>query len=165
MFAGPEVDGWKLVEATENDLREMMSWFSDAQSVNEWGGPSFRFPFTRETFHEDCHWGKMATFRLSDPDGRFAAFGQLYQRYGRINLARLVAHPSMRGRGVGKRLIALMLVAGPKLLPCKEFSLFVFRDNIRALECYRSMGFVIREYPSGAPLRDKCYYLTRAAEQ
>ena len=63
-----------MVEATESDLHELMNWFPDAQSVNEWGGPRFRFPFTRQTFLEDCHWGKMATYRLSDPDGEFAAF-------------------------------------------------------------------------------------------
>ena len=156
---------WVLVEATEQDLGELMRWFSDADSVLEWGGPAFRFPFSEETFRKDCYWGRMASFRLSDPDGQFAAFGQLYQRYGRINLARLVAHPTMRGRGVGKRLISRMLETGPKLLPCKEFSLFVFRDNIMALECYRSMGFVIDDYPDGAPLPDRCYYLTRPAEQ
>ena len=160
-----EANGWALVEATERDLLELMTWFQDAPSVMEWGGPAFRFPFSEESFRIDCHWGKMASFRLDDPERRFAAFGQLYQRYDRINLARLVAHPEMRGRGVGKRLIALMLAVGPKLLPCKEFSLFVFRDNIMALECYRSMGFVIRDYPSGAPLPDQCYYLTRPAEQ
>ena len=160
-----EADGWSLVEATERDLRNLMGWFSDARSVNEWGGPRFRFPYTWQTFREDCHWGKMATYRLNDPNGAFAAFGQLYRRYGRINLARLVAHPSMRGIGVGKRLVALLLDAGPGVLPCGEFSLFVFRDNIRALECYRSMGFVIRDYPSDAPMPDECYYLTRPVEE
>ena len=160
-----ERDGWSLSEATEGDLQELMSWFPDARSVLEWGGPDFRFPFTQETFRDDCHWGRMAAFRLTDPDGAFAGFGQLYKRYGRINLARLVAHPSMRGRGVGKKLVGLLLEVGPKLLPCKEFSLFVLRDNIMALECYRSMGFVIRDYPSDGPLPDQCYYLTRPAVQ
>ena len=160
-----QADGWTLAEVTAQDLPELMSWFRNARSVMEWGGPAFRYPFTEETFRKECHWGKMASFHLEDPDGRFAAFGQLYERYGRINLARLVVHPSMRGRGVGKRLVSLMLEIGPKLLSCKEFSLFVFRDNIMALECYRSMGFVIRDYPSDAPLPDQCYYLTRPAEQ
>ena len=93
-----------------------MTWFPDARSVLEWGGPQFRYPFTEDTFRDDCHWGRMATFRLSDPDGRFVAFGQLYKRYGRINLARLIAHPSIRGQGIGKRLVALMLPSWPQLI-------------------------------------------------
>ena len=160
-----EQEGWTLVEASEEDLQQLMTWFPDAGSVIEWGGPVFRYPFTDETFRKDCYWGRMATFRLNDPGGNFAAFGQLYKRYGRINLARLIVQPSMRGQGAGKRLVGLLLKVGPKLLPCKEFSLFVFRDNIIALECYRAMGFVIREYPSDAPLPDECYYLTRPAAQ
>jgi hypothetical protein len=42
-----------------------------------------------------------------------------------------------------------------------EYSLFVYRDNIPAYRCYRSMGFVVRDYPAAAPLRDECYFLTR----
>ena len=154
-------DGWTLVEATHGDMLQLMTWFNNAGAVNEWGGPRFRFPFTEATFRKDCHWGRMATFRLSDPDGKFAAFGQLYERYGRINLARLVVHPESRGNGVGKRLISALMDVGPRLFRCSEFSLFVFRDNVPALGCYLSMGFVIRDYPKGAPMRDQCYYLTR----
>ena len=160
-----QADGWKLIEATDEHLPELMTWFTDARSVLEWGGPEFRFPFDDASFRTDCRWGEMASFRLEDPDGQFAAFGQLYERYGRINLARLAAHPEMRGRGVGKRLIGLMIEIGPKLLSCKEFSLFVLRENIMALRCYRSMGFEIQDYPSDAPMPDQCYYLTRPAIQ
>ena len=103
----------------------------------------------------------MATFRLSGPNGHFAAFGQLYERYRRINLARLIVHPDSRGNGVGKRLVSSLMDVGPRLFRCSEFSLFVFRNNVPALGCYLSMGFVIRDYPKGAPLPDQCYYLTR----
>ena len=164
MSVQAEADQWTLVEATDSDLRELMRWFDTESAVIEWGGPVFRFPFSEETFREDCHWGKMATFRLNAPDGGFAAFGQLYKRYGRINFARLVVHPKLRGRGVGKRLVRLLMAVGPKLLPCDEFSLFVFRDNMPALGCYQSMGFEIRDYPEGAPLPDQCYYLTRPVD-
>ena len=161
MSPAAEANGWTLVKATSDDLRELMTWFQDAPSVNEWGGPSFRFPFTEQTFRKDCHWGKMATFRLNDPGGGFSAFGQFYKRYGRINFARLVVNPALRGQGVGKRLVGLLMDVGPSFLRCSEFSLFVFRDNMPALGCYLSMGFVIRDYPEGAPLEDQCYYLTR----
>ena len=50
---------------------------------------------------------------------------------------------------------------GPALFPADEFSLFVYRHNEAALGCYRSMGFVIRDYPEDARMADQCYYLTR----
>jgi ribosomal protein S18 acetylase RimI-like enzyme len=154
-------DGWQLIEATDHDLDELMSWFHDPDAVDIWGGPRFRFPFTRTTFRKDCHWGRMPGFRLDSPHGEFSAFGQMYRRYGRINLARLVVNPAMRGQGVGKRLVAMLIEVGPSLFEGDEFSLFAYRHNAAALGCYRSMGFVVREYPKGARMADQCYYLTR----
>jgi len=156
-----ERDGWQLVEAQERDLQELMSWFRSAGEVDRWGGPRFRYPFTGKTFRKDCHWGRMPSYRLNSPAGEFSAFGQMYQRYGRINLARLVVHPDLRGAGVGKRLLAALMETGPALFVADEFSLFCYRHNSAALGCYRSMGFVVRDYPEGAPMADLCYYLTR----
>ena len=138
-----------------------MGWFTDAQSVNVWGGPKFRYPFTPETFREDSHWGRMATFVLESPAGDFAAFGQVYERYGRINLARLIVNPDRRGQGVGGRLVELLIEVGPGVVDRTEFSLFVYRDNTPALECYLGAGFRIRDYPDDAPMADLCFYLTR----
>ena len=153
--------GWRLVEAADQDLDELMTWFRESGEVELWAGPRFRFPFTRATFRKDCRWGRMPGFRLNTPAGEFAAFGQMYQRYGRINLARLVVNPRMRGRGVGKRLVGMLIDTGPGLFSADEFSLFAYRHNVAALACYRSMGFVVRDYPEGARLADQCYYLTR----
>ena len=156
-----EHSGWQIIEASDRDLDELMSWFRDAAEVDIWGGPRFRYPFTKATFQKDCHWGRIAGFRLNSPAGEFAAFGQMYRRYGRINLARLVVKPGMRGQGVGKRLVGLLIEMGPKLFPADEFSLFVYRHNAAALGCYQSMGFVISDYPKDARMADQCYYLTR----
>jgi ribosomal protein S18 acetylase RimI-like enzyme len=159
--AAVDRDGWTLRDATEDDLAKLMGWFADARSVNVWGGPKFRYPFTRETFREDCHWGRMATFVLETPAGDFVAFGQVYERYERINLARLIVNPDRRGQGLGRRLVALLIEVGPSVVDRTEFSLFVYRDNTPALECYLGVGFRIRDYPDDAPMADVCYYLTR----
>ena len=97
----------------------------------------------------------MASFSLRDPGGERVGFGQLYERIGRINLARLVVREEQHGQGAGKRLIELLLMAGPPRFPCREYSLFVYRDNETALNCYKSMGFKIASYPPKAPLADE----------
>ena len=94
----------------------------------------------------------MATFRLTNPAGEFAGFGQLYERHGRINMARLAVHPLMRGAGVGKRLVNTLMEAGRQHFDLQEFSLFVYRDNTAALECYRSVGFRENDYPDEDPM-------------
>jgi len=62
--------------ATDRDIDELMTWFPDAASVDIWGGPEFRFPFTRKTFVKDCGIKKMISYSLRAPDGRMVAFGQ-----------------------------------------------------------------------------------------
>lgn len=42
-----------------------------------------------------------------------------------------------------------------------EVGLFVYRNNIPAYRCYRSVGFEVQDYPDGAPYPELCYYLTR----
>jgi len=138
-----------------------MTWFDDAKAVDIWGGPKFRYPFTPKSFREDCHWPEMASYSLRSPERLFCAFGQFYNRYSRINLARLIVHPRYRGQGIGRRLVTSLMRAGQRNLPLKEFSLFVYRDNLPALECYRSLNFEIADYPADEILADQCYYLTR----
>lgn len=149
-----------LVEATAADLEALMSWFPTAEDVNVWGGPRFRFPFTPETFIEDCHWPAMLTFVLRDAT-EMLAFGQLYERHQRINLARLVVNPNRRGEGLGRRLVEALLDEGTQHFDCREYSLFVYRDNTTALRCYEGCGFRVTDYPKDAGMADICFYLTR----
>jgi len=160
-----ENQDWILRDSVERDIDEMMTWFPDRDAVTIWGGPSFRYPFTRHSFVEDIYWGRMASFTLRDPADNFAAFGQLYERLERVNLARLVANPLMRGRGVGKKLIEMLMAASRSMFECSEYSLFVFRDNTPAYECYKSVGFRVTDYPDNMPHADVCYYLTMAVRR
>jgi ribosomal protein S18 acetylase RimI-like enzyme len=157
-------DHWTLRKATSADIDELMEWFPDANAINIWGGPTFRFPFTRATFFEDICWGRIASFALDGHGEEFAAFGQVYERIGRINLARLIVNPAMRGQGVGKRLVDLLMAVSASMFACNEYSLFVYRGNVVAYECYKSMGFTVGDYPEGVPHADVCYYLTRPVD-
>ena len=157
-------DRWILRSSTTADIEALMVWFPEKEDVEIWGGPTFRYPFTRTTFNKDMCWGLMESYSLFDPEGRFVAFGQLYQRKQRIHLARLVAEPTMRGQGIGRRLIRMLMGVGTSLYECDEYSLFVFRGNVPALECYKSLGFVVGDYPEEMPYADVCYFLTRPVE-
>ena len=162
MSATPHAEGWLLQPSEERDIDALLRWFPDEASVRIWGGPGFRFPFTRHSFAEDIHWGRMRSFSLRNHDEELAAFGQVYARYERIHFARLVADPGMRGQGIGRRLIEMLMTVTPRFYEFTEFSLFVFRDNLPAYNCYRSLGFEVVDYPDGAPMAESCYYLTRA---
>ena len=154
-------DGWVLEETVESDIDQLMKWFPDAEATRIWGGPAFRYPFNRHSFAEDIHWGRMATFSLRNPDAELAAFGQLYERIERINIARLVVNPALRQQGAGRRLIDSLMTVGKSMFDCSEFSLFVYRDNEAAARWYESLGFRIVDYPEDALLAEECDYLTR----
>ena len=154
-------DGWALDETVDSDIDQLMKWFPDADATRIWGGPDFRHPFNRHSFAEDIHWGRMVTFSLRSPAGELAGFGQLYERLQRINLARLAVNPTLRGQGIGRRLVEMLMTLGPQMFSCAEFSLFVYRENVVAAKCYESFGFKVTSYPNGVPLGEDCDYLTR----
>lgn len=156
-------DGWTLATPTDTDYDEVMTWFPDAASVDRWGGPNFRFPFTRQSFLEDCRVDIMASYALHDTDGQLAAFGQSYERTGRGHLARLVVNPRCRRRGAGTRLIEMIIASLHEQHAYDEYSLFVYRDNVPAYHCYLALGFCVTDYPEGAEMADKCYFLTKKA--
>ncbi len=150
----------RLVDVTIADFDELMTWFPDAASVDTWGGPGFRYPFTRETFVADCRWPRVAARALKDDDV-LLAFGQFYERHERINLARLVVNPERRGEGLCGSLVHALMEESRRYIDRTEYSLFVYRDNLPALRCYEAAGFAIADYPAGDRLADLCFYLTR----
>lgn len=153
--------GWTLTATRDTEIDELMGWFPDSHSVDIWGGPEFRYPFSRESFVADCRMDVMRSFTLHDPGGAMAAFGQLYDRQGRGHLARLISNPAMRRRGAGKRLISMLMQVARKEMGFDEYSLFVYRDNVPAYQCYLAMGFTVQDYPDDAKMKDRCYFLTR----
>ncbi len=156
-------DEWTLRAAVDADVDTLMQWFPTHEDIDIWGGPSFRYPFTRESFFEDINWGRMASLGLFDEQDSLAGFGQLYDRDERIHLARLVVDPERRGGGLGRQLIEMLMAAGKDQYPRNEYSLFVYRDNEPAYRCYRALGFEIAEYPPDVPHADVCDFLTRPA--
>lgn len=151
----------RVRRATDADVDELASWFPDRLSCDRWSGPNFRYPFTPASFREDLLWTERASYAMVDANGTLAGFGQLYERFACVNLARLAVGPEYRGQGIGKELVRLLMIEGRKLFTLDHYSLFVYRDNVRAFRCYRSMGFAIQPYPQGELLADRCYYMTR----
>ena len=146
--------------AAAGDIDELMDWFPDAESVDIWGGPRFRYPFTRRSFIKDCRIKRMTTYSLRRADGPMLAFGQVYVRDNRAHLARLIANPALRRLGYGRLLIEKIIGVIRQEREYAEVSLFVYRHNEPAYRCYRSLGFSVQDYPPDAALEDQCYFLT-----
>ncbi|SHG26989.1 Acetyltransferase (GNAT) family protein [Microbulbifer donghaiensis] len=153
----------ELVTATEEHLRTLMQWLPDAGACKQWGGPSFRYPFTTETFLEDCRWPELASYTLVDSAGAPSAFGQYYERLGHCHLGRLIVAPQARGCGLGKQLIRQLVGTGCDALHLDRCSLFVLRNNGAALALYQGLGFTLSEYPGAPDWLAECFYLVAPA--
>lgn len=155
----------RLSAAIESDIIHLMSWFPTERSVDTWGGPKFRYPFTPESFQEDVCWRELDSYCVVDVSGEMLAFGQVYERHGRINLARLVVAPDRRRQGIGKQLVGLLMEQGRKDNPRQEYSLYVYRDNYPAKACYADLGFDETEYPQDDEMAETCIHMTRPVQK
>jgi len=122
-----------------------------------------RYPFDRAGFLEDLRLGSVASYVLRSEAGELLAFGQYDARYGRMHLGRLAVSPLRRGRGRGRELVSSLMRVAQRDMGLDEFSLFVYSDNQRAIRCYSSLGFVVADYPPGAPLAGEALYMVCAA--
>jgi ribosomal protein S18 acetylase RimI-like enzyme len=149
----------RLQVFSEAWLPELMSWFEDAGACRVWGGPSFRFPFTRDTFRADARLDSLATFALATDEATLLGFGQYYLRAGRCHLGRLAIAPAHRGRGLGGSLVRELCRIGSAGLGVETYSLFVLPGNERAIRLYERLGFAPARYPEPDPMFDDCIYM------
>ena len=140
-------------------LPELMSWIVDATACQTWGGPDFRFPFSESTFREDSRIGRVPSWVLTDDNSALVAFGQYYLRIGRCHLGHLAVAPSLRGRGLGSRLIRELCRTGRNDLGVDSFSLFVLSSNEPGLRLYQRLGFCPVPYPDTSPAFESIVYM------
>ena len=151
----------KLRAAKSADIDALMTWFPDEESIRNWSGPFFDYPFDRDSFHRDCKWRDIDSYCL-ESHGRLQGFGQVYERYGRLNLARLVVTPEARGCGLGQQLVNALIRKSRSTFDLDEAGLFVYTANEPAYCCYRAAGFQPAEMPDDVDLGDESRYLVRA---
>jgi len=75
-------------------------------------------------------------------DGRLVGYGELWldAEENEVELARLIVAPELRGRGLGQRLVRV-LVAKAAATGLATAMLRVEPDNVTAIRCYLSSGF------------------------
>jgi ribosomal protein S18 acetylase RimI-like enzyme len=147
--------------ACDADIPDLMTWFHDARSTQEWGGWVFRFPFDDKTFREDVQLSELYSFVARSEFGELIAFGQVRKKYGRGHLARLAVAPQHRGRGLGRDLINSLCRKTIELFDCSENSLFVSKTNVAAIRCYTRLGFHEAPYPEDRSMGHKTLFMIR----
>lgn len=71
-------------------------------------------------------------------EGRIVGAVRSREREGGCYISRLVVHPDMRGRGIGRRLMEAIEGENPN---APRFQLFTREDNLRNRRLYDSLGY------------------------
>jgi ribosomal protein S18 acetylase RimI-like enzyme len=155
-----------LFYPTEQQYLQVRNWFSNHQEIFTWGGPNMTYPMSDESYLKLLTADHFKSFSLLNDEQQLVAFGQYYRRLDHHHLGRLAVNPKYRGQGLAKLLITKILEQAFLQQSAKGASLFVFKDNIVAYQCYQSLGFIETDYPEQpfpGNMQDCAYMVLSAA--
>ncbi len=133
---------YSLRPAKQEDLRFILRWIEDPESLRLWGGPALTYPPTPELTWQEMKAAEENTFSLVDANLAVVGFGQAFYREDRsVHLARIIVSPAMRGQGIGRILCDRLMQLAVKRYSPTAITLNVYAANAPALALYRSLGF------------------------
>ena len=106
------------------------------------------YPMSDKDFLKHLTANHFKSFGLLNDEQQLVAFGQYYWRLEHQHLSRLAVNPTFRAQGLAKVLITKILEQAFLAQSAKGASLFVFKDNTVAYQCYQSLGFIETDYPA-----------------
>ena len=127
-----------------SDFKLLKNWVTDAELLLQFSGTDFTFPLSEQ---------QIVDYRIKHPDRCFYigytqeglpfSFGEIIpQESGYPRLARiLVGEPSLRGQGLGRYFIELLVEESKRLYNTDTVELFTWEKNYAAIRCYESVGF------------------------
>ena len=129
-----------LREFRESDAREVARWPGSLDEVRRWAGSDPGWPVDVSVFgrwHADPDVGPYIIL-----DGAPIGYGEIWvdEPEQEVELARIIVSPERRGRGVGRRLVGLLLERAA-LTGLPDAFVRVVPENGAALGCYRGAGF------------------------
>lgn len=124
---------------------QLINSIKDARELMQFAGPEFNFPLTEEQIEKSLSDKNRIAFRVvnSSNDSTIGhceiCFKDNFANLGRI----LIMDPTMRGKGIGKQIVTLLLEFILKNSEQRNVELNVFDFNTNAIKCYEKIGFVI----------------------
>jgi GNAT superfamily N-acetyltransferase len=139
-----------------SDLRVVASWLISEADCVLWAGDRVSFPVDLNGLPHAIEWETSDSWSATI-GADVVAFGQLVPKPDcRVHLARLIAAPTHRGTGLGRRLTTHLLMAALSRQP-EAVSLNVARTNQPALALYHSLDFVEAPRPPDERPSDSLY--------
>ncbi len=132
----------------QDDCEKIKSWIGDEESHVKWCGGYLPYDFSTEEFEENLRqgekeWGDMG-FTATDENGTPVGFFKLSVNHEENTgfFKYIIVDGSMRGVGLGKRMLDKALKYAFEIMDVDAVRLIVFDDNPAAVACYKKVGFV-----------------------
>lgn len=136
---------------TAGDIDQLIAWVPSAEFLLQFAGPRFQYPLTRaqlETFIERSAGEEPLHLPFTAVDG---ADGQAIGHIQMVSIDRqnrsltigrvLIGPAELRGRGLGRQMLAAALRIAFEELAMHRVDLSVFDFNKPAIACYERLGF------------------------
>jgi len=147
-----------LREFRESDAPEVVRWAISDEEVRRWAGGAGGWPLDVSVFRRWHADPDVKPYVMCDGEA-LIGYGEVWddEAEQEVELARIIVKPAIRGSGVGKRLVRLLLERA-SLSGFPEAFVRVVPENGAALACYRGAGFSTvseserEEYNRGQPI-------------
>ncbi|MBF4486156.1 GNAT family protein [Flavobacterium sp. CSZ] len=124
---------------------QLINSIKNARELMQFAGPEFIFPLTEEQIEKSLSDKNRIAFRVVNiaNDSTFGhceiCFKDEFANLGRI----LIMDETLRGKGIGKQIVTLLLEFILENSKQRNIELNVFDFNKSAIKCYEKIGFVI----------------------
>ena len=140
----------------DTDFDTIKGWIADERMHAMWCANLIAFPLGKENFCQVLEnfgnrFGDLPLVMAAD-DGKPAGFF-CYSMNTATNEGKLkfvVLDPALRGKGMGKTMLKLAVEYAFSATKAEAVRLSVFPENIPAMKCYESVGFVPERTETGA---------------
>ena len=100
---------------------------------------SYQFPWSEGIFRDCVRVGYLC--RVAECEGEIVAYGIVAMGAGEAHVLNLCVSPRMRGRGVGRQML-MLLIERASQAGMQDVFLEVRPSNMHAIALYQSVGFV-----------------------
>ena len=133
----------KFIKFNAEHAPTLVSWFRSKESSLLWGGRVFGWPLAVDAILERSNQPDLNFYVMAD-SSRMLGFIEIKQISAtEARLCRVAIAPEAQGLGYGKQLVRLALERIRFNRNIETVSLAVFQSNVKALHCYRGLGFCI----------------------
>lgn len=136
---------FRLSQASIEDCLYIARQFSSQTELTDWGGEGFIYPMKRQQFLQQLFKPQTRSYILSS--NQTCGFGQICERFDKHHLARLLICAPFRQKRYSYVLVLCLIQKALKQQNRLDFSLFVFKHNQAAIQCYQKLGFEIAPQP------------------